>query len=89
MAARRALLLILIIHTKLPEERLHVPHIFPEIIQRLVHSLFGHLPYFANDVCVAFVIRKPPVVDIGELPDGGEGGAESRGDDVPRKKNPS
>jgi hypothetical protein len=89
VAARRALLLILIIHTKLPEKRLHVSHILPEIIQRLVHSLFGHLPDLANDVCVAFIIRKPPVVDIGELPDGGKGSAETRGDDVPRKKTAS
>lgn len=62
MATRRALLVILTIHTKLPEKRLHVPHILAEIIERLVHTLFGHASDFSDDVVVAFIIRKPPVL---------------------------
>jgi hypothetical protein len=87
MATRRALLFILtLIHTELPEKRFHVPHILAEIIERLVHSLFRHASNLTDDICVAFVIGKPPMLEFGELPDGGEGGAESRGDDVPEKR---
>lgn len=84
MATRRTSLLILTIHTELPEERLHIPNILPEIIKRLVHTLFRHASDLADNVRVAFVIRKPPVLDFRQLPDSGDGGTESRGNDVPR-----
>lgn len=86
MVARRALVVFLVVDAQFPEKPFHIPHVLAVFIARLIHAFFRNGADLANNVCVAFVVGEPPVLDLGELPDCGEGGAESRGDDVSVKQ---
>lgn len=65
------LFIVLVVDTKFPEQRFHIAYILVEVIARLVQALLGHSPNLADDFCVALVIWEPPVLNFGELPDGG------------------
>jgi len=82
MVALRALVVFLILDAQSPEKPFHIPHILAVFIAGLIQAFFGHGTNLADNLCIAFVIGEPPVLDFGELPDCSEGGAESGGDDV-------
>lgn len=85
MATRRTLTLLSLIDIQFPEKRLHIAHILPEVVARLIHALFRHGADLTDHIWVSFVVGEPPVVDLGQLPDVGEDVAESRSNDVSAK----
>jgi hypothetical protein len=82
MVASRALIVFVIVDAQFPEKPFHIPHVLAVFIAGLIQTFFGHGADLANNLCVAFVVGEPPVLDFGELPDCGEGVAESGSDDV-------
>lgn len=82
MIAPRAVSVIWIVDIQFSEEPFHLSHILALLITRLILAFFGHSANLANYLGVAFVVGKPPVMNVGELPDCGEGITESRRDDV-------
>lgn len=83
MAARRTLLVLPFPDIQLPEKAFHIADVLAEVVPGLFHAFFGHGTDLPDDIRVSLVVRKPPVLDFGQLPDGSEGVAEPGRDDVP------
>jgi hypothetical protein len=61
-----------VIDGKFLEERFEIAHIFSKIISGIVDALVHHRSNFSYSVRVAFVVRKPPVVDFWHLENFGQ-----------------
>ena len=68
---------------------LHVTNVLAELIPGLAQTFGSQSTNFADNICVSFLIWKPPMFDFWCLPDGSESGSESRRDEVSVQSNRS
>lgn len=66
---RRSGLAFCIVQLQLPKHGLHVSNVLPELVSWIIRSLVGHRTDFSYQVEISLVVWKPPVVDLGDLPD--------------------